>query len=79
MQVAGSASGTHKHDGDNTTECFKIIFCGCCVRHKLAGGLKARDIILEGEKQDSFFYEKDKNRIAKMELVIIYKGQFQSI
>jgi hypothetical protein len=25
MQVAGSASGTHKHDGDNTTECFKII------------------------------------------------------
>ena len=26
MQVVGSASGTHKHDGDNTTECFKIIF-----------------------------------------------------
>ena len=26
MQVAGSASGTHKHDGDNTTECLQIIF-----------------------------------------------------
>ena len=26
MQISGSASGTHKHDGDNTTECLKIIF-----------------------------------------------------
>ena len=26
MQIAGSASGTHKHDGDNTTECLQIIF-----------------------------------------------------
>jgi hypothetical protein len=26
MQVAGSASGTHKHDGDNTTECLQIKF-----------------------------------------------------
>jgi hypothetical protein len=27
MQVAGSASGTHNHDGDNTTtECLQIIF-----------------------------------------------------
>ncbi len=26
MQVAGSASGTHKHDDDNTTKCFEIIF-----------------------------------------------------
>ena len=26
MQVAGSASGTHKHDGDITTECSPIIF-----------------------------------------------------
>ena len=26
MQVADSASGTHKYDGDNTTKCFKIIF-----------------------------------------------------
>ena len=24
--VAGSASRTQKHDGDNTTKCFKIIF-----------------------------------------------------
>ena len=24
MNVAGSASGTHKHDGDNTTKYFKI-------------------------------------------------------
>ena len=24
--VAGSASGTHKHDGDNTSKYFKIIF-----------------------------------------------------
>ena len=26
MQIAGSASGTNKHDGDNTTECLPIIF-----------------------------------------------------
>jgi hypothetical protein len=26
MQVSGSASGTHNHDGDNTTECLPIIF-----------------------------------------------------
>ena len=26
MNVAGSASGTHKHDGYNTTKYFKIIF-----------------------------------------------------
>jgi hypothetical protein len=26
MQVAGSASGTHKHYGDNTLKCFEIIF-----------------------------------------------------
>ena len=25
-QVAGSASGTHKHDDDNTTKSFEIIF-----------------------------------------------------
>jgi hypothetical protein len=44
------------------------------------GGLKARDILLKGEKQDSFLYKKDKNRIAKMELIIIYKRRsFQSI
>ena len=26
MQIAGFASGTHKHDGDNATECLQIIF-----------------------------------------------------
>ena len=26
MQIAGSASGTHKHDSDNTTKCLQIIF-----------------------------------------------------
>ena len=27
MQIAGSASGTNKHDGDNnTTECLPILF-----------------------------------------------------
>ena len=27
MQIAGSASGTHKHDGDNnTTKCLPMIF-----------------------------------------------------
>jgi hypothetical protein len=26
MQIAGSEYGTHKHDGDNTTECLQIIF-----------------------------------------------------
>ena len=26
MQVAGSASGTHKHDGDYTIECLQMIF-----------------------------------------------------
>ncbi len=25
MQIAGSASGTHMHDGDKTTECLQII------------------------------------------------------
>ncbi len=26
MQISGSASGTHKDDGDNTIECLQIIF-----------------------------------------------------
>ena len=26
MQIAGFASGTHKHDGDNTNECLQMIF-----------------------------------------------------
>ncbi len=35
---------------------------------------------MEGDKQDSFFYKKDKNRMAKMELIIIIKRRrFQSI
>ena len=45
MQVAGSASGTHKHDGDNTTECFKIIFVN------VVSGTNWR----EGSKQETFF------------------------
>ncbi len=69
MQVAGSASREHKHDSHNT-ESFNNNFRGCCVRPKLAGGLKTRVI----------FYEKDKNRISKLELIIIYKRRsYQSI
>ncbi len=30
--VAGSASGTHKHDGDNTIKYFKIIFVDVGLR-----------------------------------------------
>ncbi len=43
MQVAGSASREHKHDSHNT-ESFNNNFRECCVRRKLAGGLKTRDI-----------------------------------
>jgi hypothetical protein len=45
MQVAGSASRRHKHDSHNT-ESFNNNFRGCCVRRKLAGGLKTRDVFL---------------------------------
>ena len=51
MQVAGSASREHKHDSHNT-ESFNNNFCGCCVRRKPAGGLKTRDVFLEGSKQE---------------------------
>ncbi len=47
MQVAGSASREHKHDSHNT-ESFNNNFCGCCVWRKLVGGLKTRDVFLEG-------------------------------
>ena len=46
MQVAGSASGTHRHDGDNTTECFEIIFVD------VVSGANWR----EGYKQNTFFW-----------------------
>jgi len=69
MQVAGSASREHKHESHNT-ESFNNNFRGCCVRRKLAGGLKTRVI----------FYKNNKNRIAKLELKIIYKRRsYQSI
>jgi hypothetical protein len=47
MQVAGSASREHKHDSHNT-ESFTNNFRGRCVRRKPAGGLKTRDVFLEG-------------------------------
>ena len=47
MQVAVSASREHKHDSHNT-ESFNKKFRGRCVRLKLAGGLKTRDVFLEG-------------------------------
>ena len=71
MQVAGSASREHKHDSHNT-ESFNNNFRGCCVRRKLTGGLKTRDIFWRVKKR-VIFYEKDKNSIAKLELIIIYK------
>jgi hypothetical protein len=78
MQVAGSASREHKHDSHNT-ESFSNNLLGCCVRRKLAGGLKTRDIFWR-VKNKSHFYEKDKNRIAKLELIMIYKRRsYQSI
>jgi hypothetical protein len=43
MQVAGFASREHKHDSHNT-ESFNNIFCGCCVRRKLAGGSSVNPI-----------------------------------
>ncbi len=50
MQIAGSASGTNKHDGDNnTTECLPIIFvnvgfaqCVSCGQGNGTIGLKKR-------------------------------------
>ena len=47
MQVAGSASREHKNDSHNT-ESLNNNCRGCCVWRKLAGGLKTRDIFLEG-------------------------------
>jgi len=47
MQVAGSASREHKHDSHNT-ESFNNNFRGRCVQLKPAGGLKTRDVFLEG-------------------------------
>ena len=47
MQVAGSASREHKHDSHNT-ESFNNNFRGCCVWRKPAGGLKTREVFLEG-------------------------------
>ncbi len=72
MQVAGSTSREHKHDSHNT-ESFNNNFRACCVRRKLAGGLKTRDDFFGGLKTSVIFYEKDKNRIAKLELIIMYK------
>ncbi len=46
------------------------------------GGIvvKSKRFFLEGDKQDSFFNKKDKNRMDKMELIIIYKRRrFQAI
>jgi hypothetical protein len=78
MQVAGSASREHKHDSHNT-ESFNNNFRGCCVRRKLAGWLKTRDIFWR-VKNKSHVCEKDKNRIAKLELIIVYKRRsYQSI
>ena len=50
MQVAGSASREpreHKNDSHNT-ESLNNNCRGCCVWRKLAGGLKTRDVFLEG-------------------------------
>jgi hypothetical protein len=78
MQVAGSTSREHKHDSHNN-ESSNINFHGCCVQHKLAGGLKTRDFF-GGLKTRVVFYKKDKNRIVKLELIIIYKRRsYQSI
>ena len=57
MQVAGSASKEHKHDSHNT-ESFNNNFRGCCVRHKPEGGLKTRDIFLEGKNKSHFLRER---------------------
>ncbi len=78
MQVAGSASREHKHDSHNT-ESFNNNCCGCCVRRKLAGKFNTRDVFWR-VKNKSHFYKKDKNKIAILELIIIYKRRsYQSI
>jgi hypothetical protein len=53
MQVAGSASREHKHDSHNT-ESFNNNFRRCCVRRKLAGGLKTGDIFWRVKKKSHF-------------------------
>ncbi len=58
MNVAGSASWTHKHDGDNTFKFFNIILW-MLVRGQTGGiVVKSKRNFLEGDKQDIFFTRK---------------------
>ena len=57
MQVAGSTSREHKHDSHNT-ESFNNNFRGCCVRRKMAGGLKTRDVFFRVKNKSHFLRER---------------------
>ena len=57
MQVAGSASREHKNDSHNT-ESLNNNFRGCCVRRKLVGGLKTRDVFFRVKNTSHFLRER---------------------
>jgi len=84
MQIAGSASGTHKHDGDNTTECLQIIFvnaesstmCELLTSTKQAvwyhRGLKTRVIIFRKNSSNTCFFRKSYST-ASWVVFVIYR------
>ena len=59
LQISGSASGTHKHDGDNTTECLQIIFVNVesSAMCELPTSTKQAVWYHRGLKQESLFLQ----------------------